>query len=73
MTKFVIEFYRSTTTTDTHEIEVEADNEMEAREKIRACFEDGEDTLTQEELATEEMVREGEISGSEFDGFPDYA
>lgn len=68
MKKYRVRFYKNVTTCDRHSIEVEASSSDEARARV---LEWG--NLTDDELLTEELEREGDVVDSEFSdlAFPD--
>lgn len=68
--KFRVRFYKNVTTCDRHSIEVEAANEVHARAKV-TDWGKGEIELTDAELATENLEKEGEVVETEFDSLED--
>lgn len=67
MPKYRVRFYREVTTTDRHSIVVEAGSPDAARERVRA-WGGNEIDLTDEEVLTEQLEKEGDVIGSEFVG-----
>ena len=66
MTTYRVRFFKNVTTCDRHTIEVEADSPEEARAKVLEWGSGDDSQLTDEELATENLEKEGEVVDSVF-------